>query len=222
LDEIRQMAAKRLAYLYDMADVEVDPANELHPFREEHLVPLNGKRSRDVLDSLRRHHQRCIAAGRWEEPGPPVHPVPPAPPALVPPDLDATWNDFHSGFQPTVPDEEEELARVLADAIGAVSAELPEGFHFGCAQPDGPFLEVEGHGSDGGVAKLLVAVCNKNPRGGGLGKQLEDLEKRAGEIPVAIVRTTDFPKSGKAMEQVAKHVKRHGVKVVVADTDWRR
>src|SRR5262249_19601039 len=154
-----------LAYLYDMAEVEADPANDLFPFREEHLVPLNGMRSRDSLDLLRRHHQRCIAAGRWEEPGPIVPPSPPPPPQL---DLDALWNDFHSALPATVPDEEAELARVLADAIRALSSELLDGFHFGCAQPDGRYLEVERHEADNSVGKLLVAVCNKSARGGGL------------------------------------------------------
>src|SRR5262249_19109098 len=65
-EEIRQMASKRLGYLYDMADVEVDQANDLYPFRDEHLRPLDGMRSRDALNFLQRHHQCCItrAAGK--------------------------------------------------------------------------------------------------------------------------------------------------------------
>ena len=37
VDEVREMTARRLAHLYDMAEVEVDPANELYPFRDEHF-----------------------------------------------------------------------------------------------------------------------------------------------------------------------------------------
>ncbi len=155
LDEIREMTARRLAHLYDTADVEVDPANELYPFRDDHLARLNNMRARDALDFLRRHHQRCITAGRWEEP----EGLTPPPPPPAENDLDALWNDFHSAFQATVPDGEEELARVLADAIGAATAELPDGFQFGCA-PDGRYLEVETHKPDNGVDKLLVAMCN--------------------------------------------------------------
>jgi hypothetical protein len=221
LDEIRQMAAKRLAYLYDMAGVAVDPANAVYPFRYEHLHQLDGMRTRDALDFLRRHHQRCIAAGQWEE-----METPSGAPSVssVPPEsnLDALWNDFHTAFETTVSDEEEDLAHVLAAAIGHLSAELPDGIHFGHTEPDVRYLEVEMQGPVDRVCKLLVAVCNKKAQGGGLGKQLDDLEKRAGEIPVAIVRTTDFPKSGKASEQVAKMLKRDGRRVVVADADWRR
>ena len=59
-------------------------------------------------------------------------PTPPPPPLEN--DLDAIWNDFHSAFEATVPDSEDELADILAAAIRAVSAELPDGFHFDCAR----------------------------------------------------------------------------------------
>ena len=49
LDEIREMTVRRLAHLYETAEVEVDPANEMYPFREEHLATWNNMRSRDVL-----------------------------------------------------------------------------------------------------------------------------------------------------------------------------
>jgi hypothetical protein len=212
------MTARRLAYLYDTAEVEIDSANELYPFRDEHLVPLSGMRTRDVLDSLRRQHQRCITLGRWVEPEGSIPPLQPSTES----DLDAIWNDFHSTFSATVADGEEELARVLGDAIRAATSELPYGFHFECASPDGRYLEVETHKPDNTIDKLLVAVCNANTRGIGFANQIAALAKRAGEIPVAIVRTTDFPKTGKAITQIAGMLKRHGEKVVLADAEWRR
>jgi hypothetical protein len=218
LDEIREMAARRLAHLYDTAEVEVDPSNELYPFREADFAPLNGMRTRDALDFLRAHHQRCITARRWEEPHGPIV-ITRAPGEN---DLDPLWNDFHSVFQAAVPDSEEGLARVLVDAIRAATPELPDGFHFGCAPPDGNYVEAELHKPDNGIDKLLVAVCNKSAKGVGLGKQLGEVEKRVGDFPVALVRTTEFPKTGKAMQQVAGLLKRDGRRVVVADADWRR
>jgi len=217
-DDIRAMTARRLAYLYDTAKVEVDAANELYPFRDDHLARLNNLRARDALYFLQRHHQRCISARRWEEPEGSIAPFPPP----MENDLDALWNDFHSGFGATVPDGEEELTRVLADAIRAATAELPEGFHFGCAPPEGRYLEVETHKPGNVIDKRLVALCNANVRGTGFGKQITELENRAGEIPVAIVRTTDFPKSGKAITHIAAILKRHGEKVVAANAEWRR
>jgi len=217
--EIREMAARRLAYLYDTANVVVDRADELYPFRDDHLAPLNNLRSRDVLAFLQRHHQRCIASGRWAEP----EGLPDSPP-LTPgfgSELDQLWNDFHAAFQVNVPDGEEELAGVLAEAIRATTDELPEGFHFDCAV-DRRYLEVETHKSDNAVDKLLVALCNASTRGIAFGRQIADLEQRAGELPVAIVRTTSFPKSGKAATQIAIMLRRHGRTVVAADSDWRR
>jgi hypothetical protein len=217
LDEIREMTARRLAHLYDTAEVEVDSANELYPFRDEHLRKWNNMRARDALYFLGRHHQQCIAVGRWEEPEGLTPPPAPDPEN----DLDALWNDFHSAFQATVPDGEEELVDVLADAIWTAGAELADGFHFDCAPPDGRYLEVETHKPDNSVVKRLVAVCNAT-RGAAFLKQVSELENRAGEIPVAIVRTTEFPKSGKAIAQIARMLKRDGQKVVAADAEWRR
>jgi hypothetical protein len=217
VDDIRAIAVRRLAHLYDEAEVDVGEADALYPFRDAHLVPLNGMRSRDALDYLRRHHQRCITAGRWEEPEGHVPPPPPPPEN----DLDKLWNDFHSAHQATVPDDEDDLARVLAGAVRATADELPDGFHFGQPQPEGRYIEVETHKPDGGIDKLLVAVCNAKP-GASLIKQVAELGNRAGEIPVAIVRTTDFPKTGKAATQIAGMLKRQGRKVVVSNADWRR
>jgi len=222
LEEIRTLTARRLAHLYDTAEVEVDPANELYPLQDNHLTPLNGRRTRDVLHALGQHHQACIAAGRWSEPRWAAAPTPPSPPAEN--DLDPLWNDFHSACAAAVPDGEAALAGVLADAIRAVTAELPDGFHFGCAATDGRYLEVEAHKPGDGIDKLLVAVCNKSGKGGGLGRQLADVEKRVGDFPVALVRTTDFPasKGSQVVGQVARLLKRDGRRVVVADAEWRR
>jgi hypothetical protein len=68
----------------------------------------------------------------------------------------------------------------------------------------------------------LVAVCNATTRGTAFHKQVSELENRAGEIPVAIVRTTEFPKTGKAITQIARMLKLYGQKVVAADAEWRR
>lgn len=230
LDDIRAMVARRLAHLYAEKGVDADPAHDLFPFRNEHLAPLGNLRTRDVLDFLRRHHERCILAGAWVEPptpGPGPGPGRPEPPVLSPPpppasDLDQLWNDFHSAHKAVVPDDEDDLTAALADAVRACSAELPDGVHFGDPRPAGRFIEVETHKPGNAVDKLLVAVCNRGAQGNGLKNQLDEVEKRLGEFPVAIVRTIDFPKTGKAMTQIAGMLKRDGRRVVVENADWRR
>ncbi len=226
LDDIRAMTARRLEHLYAEADVDVPDGDELYPFRPEHLTPLANLRARDVLDNLRRHHERCIVKRCWSEPvfgrereeednkedetqkvG----------------ELSALWNDFLTAFKESPPDNEEDLAALMAWAVRACSDELPDGCHIGAGEPNGRVIDVDIHRPDKAVDKLLVAVCNKSPRGGGLGKQITELEKLAGEIPVAIVRTTDFPgPTALVSKQIARMLKKDGRRVVVPNADWRR
>ncbi len=221
LEDIRTMTARRLAHLYDTADVETDSADELFPYRELHLAQLEGMQTRDVLYFFQKHHQHCIAVGRWEEPAAPtVAPVAPPLTALEN-DLDPLWNDFHSEFTATVPDEEPNLRGILATAIAAASAELPDGYYFGCVRQSDRYLEIETHNPDNGDSKLLVAVCNAKP-GKSLISQVSELENRAGKMPVAIIRTTGFPKSGAAVEKMSKMLGGVGCRVVVENADWRR
>ena len=107
-------------------------ATNLYPFREAHLERLNNLCARDALDILRRHHVLCITTGQWEEPKGVKRP----PPLTL--ELDALWNDFHSGFQTSVPDSEEDLASVLARAIHSATGELPDGLHVDCPRRMGP------------------------------------------------------------------------------------
>ena len=218
LDEIREMTARRLAHLYDTAEVEVDPANELYPFRDDHLARLNNLRSRDALDFLRRHHQHCITAGRWEEP---EESTPRAAASCRKTTSTHSGTTFTPRSRRPCPTARRSWPMCWPTPSAPPRPSCPTAFT-SIAAPDGRYLEVETHKPDNGVDKLLVAVCNANTRGVAFGKQLSELEKRAGEIPVAIVRTTDFPKTGKAATQIAGMLKRHGRTVVVADADWRR
>ena len=224
LEDIRAMVARRLAALYAESGTDV-VEDELYPYQESDLRPLVNLSSREVLQHLRKHHEDCILAGRSVAPGFGLN-VGPDPDPVKPPadsDLGPLWNDFHVAHKADVSDDEEALAGVLTDAIRACSAELPDGVHFGDPQPNGRFIEVEVHKPGNAIDKLLVAVCNKNPRGGGLGKQITELEKRADEISVAIVRTAEFPgPASQVAKQIGKMLKRDGRRVVATDSELRR
>jgi Cdc6-like AAA superfamily ATPase len=216
IEDIRGIAATRLRFLYD--ESEIDSEREpLFPFTAGDLDGLAGTSPRYVLLYLQEHHRRCIAEGRWLAPSAP--PPPPAPPATG---LDGLWNDFVNTFEYAAPDEEPQFAAVLASAIRNIAAELPEGNVYGSPDADEHCIELELTRPDGDVAKTLVAVCNMNARGGGLLNQLRDVRKRADTTPVSIVRTTDFPRSGQALDLIGEMVKNQGYTVVVQDTDWRR
>jgi DNA helicase HerA-like ATPase len=220
LCEVEALTARRLEHLFEELGVAAEATAPTFPFTADHLRPLTALRTRDILDFLRRHHEDCIRKGEWFAPAG-VAPPPPAPPA----DLrwEQLWNDALATHQSPLLDEPA-LADLLGWALGAVSAEVPEGLYFGVTG-DGRFLETDIHLSDGGHDKLLVAVCDRNARGGGLGKQVEEVAKRAGELPAVFVRSTSFPTSPAA--EVSKKLtalvapKGKGRRVVVENGDWR-
>jgi GTPase SAR1 family protein len=221
-EEIAAMVGRRLHFLYECNGLFTEPEDASFPFRREHFRLLTGLTTRDVLDYLRLHQERCILAGHWIEPDAAEPPPPPQPPASIA--LDQLWNDFlKSAASPTL-DLESEIAQLLAWSIQALSAEMPDGFHFG-AEPDDRFVPVELHGPNNTVEKLLVAVCEKRAQGGGLGKQIGELAKRAGDIPAVILRSSPFPKT--ASSAVAKQIANlitpigKGRRVEVQSADYR-
>ena len=121
-----------------------------------------------------------------------------------------------------MPDGEEELADVLADADLGRLGRIAGRFSLRCAPPDGHTWRSRRTSRTTASTNGSWPCVTPSTRGLAFGKQLSELEDRAGEIPVAIVRTTDFPKRGKAIAQIAGMLKRHGEKVVAADADWRR
>jgi hypothetical protein len=52
--------------------------------------------------------------------------------------------------------------------------------------------------------------------------QLKAAQQRADTTPISVVRTTDFPKTGQAIDLIGQLIKNHGYTVVVQDTDWRK
>lgn len=233
-DEVGEIIALRLEHLYAQQGVEPDPADPTFPFRSEQLHRLVGLRTRDVLDACRTHQLRCASAGRWVEPswgeatggtgsgnaGDP----PPLPPRTAPPtpDREQVWNDFRSAFAADVPDDEPALARLLAAAVEGCRAELPPGCGFD-AKPDGRVVSVGGPPREPGGGRLLVAVSDRGTQGGGLGRQVAEAERRAGDLPAVLVRSTPFPASPKAevVKQIAKLIAKGGRRVVVENADWR-
>jgi hypothetical protein len=226
-DEVEALVARRLEVLYDQVGLAPDPDRPTYPFRPEYLRPRAGLRTRDVLDWCRQQQERCMRAGRWVEP--PPHEVPRSDGSNKPSASDALklqqqWNDFLTNYQTPVLDEESDLANLLAWAVQSVSAELPDSIHF-AADTEDRFVPVEMHGPGNAVEKLLVSICDKSSRGGGLGRQIDEVARRAGEIPAVIVRSSPFPKSAGAAvsKQIAQLIapRGKGRRVEVENADWR-
>jgi hypothetical protein len=226
-DEIEAIVARRLELLYEQA--RLTPRTDLptYPFRPDYLQRLTPMRIRDVLDHCRTHQDACRKAGRWLEPdlgSAVVLPRQPQQAEMGTIEVEQRWADHLAGYQSPTLDEESELAGLLCWAVQHISDEMPEGYHF-AAEAEERFVPVEMHSPGNVVDLLLVAICDRNPRGGGLGKQIEELARRAGETPVAIVRSSPFPTSPNAVvsRQIAALVAPRGPgrRVEVEPTDWR-
>jgi energy-coupling factor transporter ATP-binding protein EcfA2 len=219
LEEVELLVARRLQALYDDEGAPFDEHVPTFPFTRAHLERLMNLRTRDVLDFCRVHRDRCIDAGSWVEPdGPMPEKVTP-----VSTELEQIWNDFLAAFSGPLPGDEGPMAELLHQAIEGCSDELPTGLWF-AAEREGRMVPVEAHGPENRVDRLLVAVCDRKAQGGGLAKQVSEVEKRAGEVPAVLVRSTEFPASPKAAisKQVAEVIRRGGRRVVVENADWRR
>jgi len=69
---------------------------------------------------------------------------------------------------------------------------------------------------------FLIGICNKRPQGGGLLKEIRALETQAGERPMVIVRSGEFPKSAKSQVsiRIGEIIARGGRRAQVEDPDW--
>jgi DNA helicase HerA-like ATPase len=227
-DEIVAMVSKRLECLYEEAGLYPRADLSVYPFRADGLRPLTNLTTRDVLDCCRRHQDRCIIAGTWEEPafdaGATLAPTETAAvsTSVAPPlEWESAWNDFLNQSGRELPEEEAELANLLAWGIDHCNAEL-HGCTFAPAL-DGTMIRVERDGPGTTRETFLVAICQKSPQGGWLGRQIAEVEQRAGGLPVVLVRSYAFPKNPKTQvaRQIGKLIGTSGRRVEVEDSNWR-
>jgi energy-coupling factor transporter ATP-binding protein EcfA2 len=223
--EVRQLVARRLAHLYEQAGLAAEDG-DTYPFSEELLATLTRLRTRDVLDQCRRYRERAVALGAMPSvSGAATATAPIAPPTVAPSpvlELQQAWNDFRAGYDRPRPEEDGAIYELLGWAISVVGDELASGHGFAAeSRPDGIAVDV---GQDGreAVERLLVRLCNRPTRGGGLTKQLADLKAGAAaakRTPV-VVRTTEFPTSPRtqAAEELGKLIARGGRRAVLEDS----
>src|SRR5208283_490451 len=217
--EIVQMIAERLKFLYQSANLPLNEDDPTYPLPAALVHRLAGTRTRDVLNECQVYRDRCVAEGR-------LVPFPfdgeIKPPPSFDPTIEQAWNEHRATVSLVVPTEETELARVLCSAVGGCTGELETG-HEISAETNGRFVPVEIHDRDNGVERILIGVCNKAAQGGWLGKQIEELKKRAGELTLVVARSTAYPITSKAAvtKLLDELVASGGRKVVVEDSDWR-
>jgi energy-coupling factor transporter ATP-binding protein EcfA2 len=239
-EEVIDLVACRLAVLYEDFGVEVGPDDPTFPIPLAELCQRRNLRTRDVLDWCRRFQQKDCGAG-----------VPPAshcgtgvPPAetsadahnsktgsrdgyttSAPPEvaeLEEQWQTFLAENKWSVPSDEGELAGILANALDHASGESPRNGTTYEATAHGRMIEVKAR-LDGQVCETLVGICNKRPQGGGLARQVREVEELAANRRRFLVRSMEFPSSPGAQISalLGDYIARGGRRTVIEDSQWR-
>ncbi|MBZ4422246.1 helicase HerA domain-containing protein [Myxococcus sp. RHSTA-1-4] len=222
----RDMAARRLRALYESKGVAIDPANPTWPIPAVGFEALGGQRARDVLNECRRYRERALQEQHLPDTFPlprPGEKKPPVAGGMQPPrvDLDQAWTDFKATYRPKLPEDASDIAMLLAWAIQVGSDELGGTPHF-VVKPNEEEAELDVSVQPEG-SKLFIALCERSPRGGGLGRQMaEALKAAAGKTPV-LVRTSDFPSTTGTLvaDQLGLLIRKGGRRVVLGDGELR-
>ena len=217
--DVVALIARRLEALYAPQGVAIDNRDPTYPIPASRLAELADLPTRLILDWCREYRDQCIALGRVPDHSPPIVTIDSGPSTIH---LEQLWNDARLGPEPLIATDDAGLTRLLSGAIAACSDETGNGQRFS-AEADGTMVAVARHSPDQSIDRLLIAVCNKSARGGGLGRQIEDVERRTGDATPVIVRSSEFPTSPTAAvsKQIGRLIARGGRRVVVEDADWR-
>ena len=221
-DEVRQIIARRLQHLYELAEIPINSSEALYPFPDDIAGKLAGKTTRDVLEWCRRQRECSITTGKLTNVNDLSSDSGNEDNVSETYELSQHWNDHLAGsFEP--PDDDRDLLHLMGNSIQRCGQELGQSCQF-TAQIDGDYLTVNLHLEPNATQdSLLLRLCQKPARGGSLAKQIRELQQNAGtHIPVAL-RTTEFPSNPRAQiaQQIGDFLSQGGRRAQVADSDWR-
>jgi hypothetical protein len=224
-EEARRLVAARLDVLYATAQASVDAADRLFPFRPAFFENRRELRARDILDACRDYRDRCRRAGRLvDQDGVAVHA--PIPVVGRTPDIVAweqRWNDFLAGSDASPPEDDDELAALLAWAVERTGEEL-DGRRFEATPREGA-VRVTLRVGQGTSEQLHVALCNRTAQFGWLARQISQHAKKVEDDPArpigVFTRNDDFPRAKSVEAELAAALRPGGRKVVIQDADWR-
>ncbi|MBN9687554.1 MULTISPECIES: ATP-binding protein [unclassified Corallococcus] len=220
----QDMVAQRMRVLLSHHGLEVDPEDPTYPIPRAELERFSGLRVRDALNACRRFQEQACQDGKLPRtlplPGEDKQKAGEEFQKVQHATMDQRWTDFRAKFNGTVPEEDAEIVSLLAWAIEAGGDELGAAEQYKVKARTEASLDISLPSSAQG---LFVALCNRSPRGGGLGRQMaEALRSAARKLPV-ILRTAEFPgnPNGLVAEQVGVLLKRGGRRAVVSNSDLR-
>jgi len=240
-EEIEQMLSRRLEHLFATFDVPWREDDPVFPFNTAQIEAVSRFRARDCLAKFREYHAACIEARaliptaektnvETAAPAPTSTPqrvfaftdVSPviSPPPQTFPEIDRAWNDALVAGVPLA-DEDEDLVSLVDEALRGAALEL--GIDLTSRRERvGTTVQLALDGKT--IGRRVVALCNRPPQGGHLGKQLDALKALAskGLIPIAL-RNSDFqfkPKTN-ISQQVGEFIGAGGRAVVLEERELR-
>ncbi|HKM52479.1 MAG TPA: hypothetical protein VJY33_03655 [Isosphaeraceae bacterium] len=222
--EIERLIGLRLEYLYKTTGALYRSDEPTFPLPEELVRRLVGLRARDVLLQCQLYRERCVEEGKMACPPFGVDGAGKETIAVEQAiaGIEQAWNDLRSSAAPIVPSEENELASILAQAVHDCALELLPGHSFQ-AEVNGRFVQVQLQTPEHKSERILIGICNKAPQGGWLGRQVEELLRRAVQQTAVAVRSTAYPNNPKAaVTRLLRDLEEGGGRcLVVEDSDWR-
>ena len=231
--EIRQILSRRLKWLYESEGLEHIPANSVYPMPEEVPDRLQRQPVRVVLQLAKNywelfHSSPVNTTPPWVD-GPAISEAPIEKEADVD-RLRIKWNEFVTAGGNSVSEDDDIQFALLIWALGEIPQELdPRTVVKIEAQVPGkgfapvPCLSISVQEPRTARQSRLVGLCDKDPRGGGLDRQIQAMESLNASKPqrMVVLRTTPFPKSGKVMLHLKKLEAAGHLRAVVEDQTWQ-
>ncbi len=217
-DQVCELVSQRLSVLYETMGCEPDGQNPTYPIPEAELDKCVRMRARDVLMLCKGFQETAKRTGTIPEGFDGQIPTPAEEPVVEETErIECDWQGHLTNWTGELPADEEGQAALLRRALESCHEELELPAPI---QPtiDGRFVECEG-----GAERMLIGICNKNPQGGGLYRQIRGLEDAARGRTIVIVRSAEFPKSAKSQvsNQIGELIQLGARRALVEDTDWR-
>jgi Cdc6-like AAA superfamily ATPase/energy-coupling factor transporter ATP-binding protein EcfA2 len=215
-EEIEEIVATRLRYLFTELGVEWLASEPVHPFNPDELRELVNQGMRTVLNCCHEAQRNAFQGG------PVTLAAQDAGLATEAPDnwtrLESLWNDFRAAFRESPPTGGAERTDLLLWAVSAAADELPAENAIR-ARPVDDMIEV----ATGDGSPMLACVCEQDPRGGGLGNRIEAARLRAGGRPLVLVRSSTFPSNPgtQIATIIGRTIAQGGRRVVVEKSTWR-
>ncbi|WP_338869049.1 helicase HerA-like domain-containing protein [Myxococcus stipitatus] len=221
----RDMAARRLRSLYEQRGAAHIADEPTYPIPIKGFEALGGQRARDVLNECRRYRERAIDQQRLPETFPLPQPTRSRGGGTMTGDgrlnLEQAWTDFRAAYKEKLPEDASDITALLAWAVEISSEELGGSPRFVVKPRNGNDLVDIGEHPSGN--KFVLALCDRSPRGGGLGHQMTAaLKAAAGSTPI-LIRTSEFPSSTGTIvaDQLGKLIRQGGRRVVLGDSELR-